>query len=145
MRRTASQSSARIASITISMVEQLAYVGAYSFYPTRTGASWFVSVKGSGRTVELPGEVTTEAMERELERAVSQESLSVCEVREKRRFLYIPSMESVAGVCQMLSLLAILCPPLAVWVAERSGSRTATNVGLTLLLYFPGLIHALST
>jgi uncharacterized membrane protein YqaE (UPF0057 family) len=45
----------------------------------------------------------------------------------------------------MLSLLAILCPPLAVYVAERSGSRTATNIGLTLLLYFPGLIHALST
>jgi len=45
----------------------------------------------------------------------------------------------------MLSLLAILCPPLAVYVAEKSGSRTATNIGLTLLLYFPGLIHALST
>jgi uncharacterized membrane protein YqaE (UPF0057 family) len=45
----------------------------------------------------------------------------------------------------MLSLLAILCPPLAVLVAERSGSRTATNIGLTLLLYFPGLIHAFST
>jgi uncharacterized membrane protein YqaE (UPF0057 family) len=45
----------------------------------------------------------------------------------------------------MLSLLAILCPPLAVLIAERSGLRTATNLGLTLLLYFPGLFHALST
>lgn len=45
----------------------------------------------------------------------------------------------------MLSLLAILCPPLAVLLAEKSGSRAAANLGLTLLLYFPGLIHALST
>jgi uncharacterized membrane protein YqaE (UPF0057 family) len=52
---------------------------------------------------------------------------------------------SVTGAFQMLSLLAILCPPLAVLVAERSGLRTATNLGLTLLLYFPGLFHALST
>jgi uncharacterized membrane protein YqaE (UPF0057 family) len=45
----------------------------------------------------------------------------------------------------MLSLLAVVCPPLAVWVSERSGSRTAANLGLTLLLYLPGLIHAFST
>ena len=45
----------------------------------------------------------------------------------------------------MLSLLAIVCPPLAVLLTEKSGSRTATNFGLTLLLYFPGLFHALST
>jgi len=45
----------------------------------------------------------------------------------------------------MLSLVAIICPPLAVFLAEKSGSRTATNLGLTLLLYFPGLIHALGT
>jgi uncharacterized membrane protein YqaE (UPF0057 family) len=45
----------------------------------------------------------------------------------------------------MLSLLAVFCPPLAVLVAEKSGSRAAANLGLTLLLYVPGLIHALST
>ena len=44
----------------------------------------------------------------------------------------------------MLLLLAILCPPLAVLLAERSGSRTAANLGLTLLLYVPGVVHALS-
>jgi uncharacterized membrane protein YqaE (UPF0057 family) len=45
----------------------------------------------------------------------------------------------------MLSLVAIICPPLAVLLVEKSGTRTATNVGLTLLLYFPGLIHALNS
>ena len=45
----------------------------------------------------------------------------------------------------MLLLLAVLCPPLAVLLAEKSGSRAAANLGLTLLLYFPGLVHALST
>ena len=44
----------------------------------------------------------------------------------------------------MLWLLAVVCPPLAVWATERSGSRVAANVGLTLLLYFPGLFHALA-
>jgi len=44
----------------------------------------------------------------------------------------------------MLSLLAVVCPPLAVLATERSGSRVATNLGLTLLLYFPGLFHALA-
>ena len=44
----------------------------------------------------------------------------------------------------MLSIVAIICPPLAVYLAEKSAARTASNVGLTLLLYFPGLIHALN-
>jgi uncharacterized membrane protein YqaE (UPF0057 family) len=45
----------------------------------------------------------------------------------------------------MLSLLAVLCPPLAVFAVEKSPSRTLVNFGLTLLFYFPGLIHALAT
>ena len=45
----------------------------------------------------------------------------------------------------MLSLLAVCCPPLAVFAVEKSSSRVLTNLGLTLLLYFPGLIHALAT
>jgi uncharacterized membrane protein YqaE (UPF0057 family) len=44
----------------------------------------------------------------------------------------------------MLSLLAVVCPPLAVLAAERSGSRAAANLGLTLLLYVPGLLDALA-
>ena len=44
----------------------------------------------------------------------------------------------------MLSLLAFVCPPLAVLVAEKSGSRAAANLGLTLLLYVPGLLDALT-
>jgi uncharacterized membrane protein YqaE (UPF0057 family) len=43
----------------------------------------------------------------------------------------------------MLFLLAIVCPPLAV-LATGSPSRAAANVGLTALLYFPGMIHALN-
>ncbi|HET6575875.1 MAG TPA: YqaE/Pmp3 family membrane protein [Fimbriiglobus sp.] len=43
----------------------------------------------------------------------------------------------------MLSLLAVLCPPLAVLVVSRP-SQAALNVGLTALLYLPGLIHALA-
>ena len=43
----------------------------------------------------------------------------------------------------MLKLLAVICPPLAVVVAgNRSG--VVLNFGLTLLLYFPGMIHALA-
>ena len=44
----------------------------------------------------------------------------------------------------MLALLAVICPPLAVLIAEKSSLRAATNLGLTLLLYVPGLVHALS-
>ena len=44
----------------------------------------------------------------------------------------------------MLSVLAVVCPPLAVYAAEKSASSTAINIALTLLLYFPGLFHALS-
>ena len=42
----------------------------------------------------------------------------------------------------MRSLLAVLCPPLAVLT---SGTRTQAvrNAGLTLLFYVPGVIHAL--
>jgi uncharacterized membrane protein YqaE (UPF0057 family) len=43
----------------------------------------------------------------------------------------------------MLSLLAVVCPPLAVFVVGGRG-RAAANLGLTLLLYAPGLIHALA-
>jgi uncharacterized membrane protein YqaE (UPF0057 family) len=43
----------------------------------------------------------------------------------------------------MLSLLAVVCPPLAVLVA--AGRRpAASNLGLTLLLYAPGMVHALA-
>jgi uncharacterized membrane protein YqaE (UPF0057 family) len=43
----------------------------------------------------------------------------------------------------MLNLLALVCPPLAVLLAGRS-SEAIVNVGLTLLLYFPGARHALA-
>ena len=42
----------------------------------------------------------------------------------------------------MLSLLAIVCPPLAV-LATGSRSQTAKNAALTMLLFIPGVIHAL--
>lgn len=44
----------------------------------------------------------------------------------------------------MLSLLAIVCPPLAVLATEKRGSRVAANVGLTMLLYVPGVLNALA-
>jgi len=44
----------------------------------------------------------------------------------------------------MLSVLAVLCPPLAVAVADGKTSRVAANVGLTMLLFVPGVVHALS-
>jgi uncharacterized membrane protein YqaE (UPF0057 family) len=43
----------------------------------------------------------------------------------------------------MLKLLAIACPPLAV-LATGSMSLAVKNLGLTLLFYVPGLIHARS-
>lgn len=43
----------------------------------------------------------------------------------------------------MLSVLAVVCPPLAVLLTGSPG-RAATNVGLTLLLFAPGVIHALA-
>ncbi len=43
----------------------------------------------------------------------------------------------------MLSVLAVVCPPLAVLAAGRP-AQAAANVGLTLLLYVPGLLHALA-
>jgi uncharacterized membrane protein YqaE (UPF0057 family) len=42
----------------------------------------------------------------------------------------------------MLHLLAILCPPAAVALLGKP-SQCALNLFLTLLLYFPGLLHAL--
>jgi uncharacterized membrane protein YqaE (UPF0057 family) len=42
----------------------------------------------------------------------------------------------------MLSLLAIVCPPLAV-LAIGSRRQAAKNAALTLLLFIPGVIHAL--
>jgi uncharacterized membrane protein YqaE (UPF0057 family) len=42
----------------------------------------------------------------------------------------------------MLTLLAVICPPLAVFATgNRSGA--IGNVGLTMLGYLPGLRHAL--
>ncbi len=43
----------------------------------------------------------------------------------------------------MLTLLAFLCPPAAVLTIGKP-SQGALNLGLTLLLYFPGLLHALA-
>jgi len=42
----------------------------------------------------------------------------------------------------MLSLLAVICPPLAV-LATGTRSQAAKNAALTLLLFIPGVIHAL--
>lgn len=41
----------------------------------------------------------------------------------------------------MLPVLAVLCPPAAVLVTE-SPRAAAVNVGLTLLLFVPGVVHA---
>lgn len=46
------------------------------------------------------------------------------------------------GDFTMRSLLAFVCPPLAV-LASGTRSQTALNVGLTMLLFIPGVIHAL--
>jgi uncharacterized membrane protein YqaE (UPF0057 family) len=43
----------------------------------------------------------------------------------------------------MRVLLAILCPPAAVLLLGKP-SQSAINLFLTLLLYFPGMLHALS-
>jgi uncharacterized membrane protein YqaE (UPF0057 family) len=43
----------------------------------------------------------------------------------------------------MLAILVIFCPPLAVLIAASPG-HAAKNLGLTLLLYVPGVIHAYS-
>ena len=42
----------------------------------------------------------------------------------------------------MLALLALFCPPLAV-LATGSRSAAAANVGLTLMGFVPGVVHAL--
>jgi uncharacterized membrane protein YqaE (UPF0057 family) len=44
----------------------------------------------------------------------------------------------------MKKLLAVVCPPAAAYLSGNL-SRAATNVGLTLLCYFPGVWHALSS
>lgn len=41
----------------------------------------------------------------------------------------------------MLAILVILCPPLAVLLTAPR-SHFAKNIGLTLLLYLPGVLHA---
>jgi uncharacterized membrane protein YqaE (UPF0057 family) len=41
----------------------------------------------------------------------------------------------------MLVILVVLCPPLAVLLTAPA-SLAAKNVGLTLLLYVPGVLHA---
>lgn len=43
----------------------------------------------------------------------------------------------------MLSILAVVCPPLAV-LATGKPSQTVANLGLTVLGYYPGVRHALS-
>lgn len=42
----------------------------------------------------------------------------------------------------MLALLTFVCPPLAVWNAEKRSGPAILNLLLTLLLYVPGVIHA---
>jgi uncharacterized membrane protein YqaE (UPF0057 family) len=42
----------------------------------------------------------------------------------------------------MLTILALACPPLAVWSSEKRSAPTLLNLFLTLLLYVPGVIHA---
>ena len=42
----------------------------------------------------------------------------------------------------MLALLAFVCPPLAV-LASGTPSQAAKNACLTMLLFVPGVIHAL--
>lgn len=42
----------------------------------------------------------------------------------------------------MRSLLAVVCPPLAV-LSAGSLADAARNAGLTLLLFVPGVVHAL--
>ena len=41
----------------------------------------------------------------------------------------------------MYAVLVVLCPPLAV-LLTAGPSDAAKNVGLTLLLYIPGVLHA---
>ena len=42
----------------------------------------------------------------------------------------------------LLTTLAVVCPPLAV-LATGDRSAAATNLGLTMCLYLPGVTHAL--
>lgn len=42
-----------------------------------------------------------------------------------------------------MPVLAVCCPPLAVLATGKPG-RAALNAGLTLCLYVPGMLHALS-
>ncbi len=46
------------------------------------------------------------------------------------------------GVFIMRSVLAVICPPLAV-LASGTPSEAAKNACLTMLLFVPGVIHAL--
>ncbi len=41
----------------------------------------------------------------------------------------------------MLSVFTVICPPLAVLLTS-SPLQAAANLGLTLLLYVPGVVHA---
>jgi uncharacterized membrane protein YqaE (UPF0057 family) len=43
----------------------------------------------------------------------------------------------------MLTILVIFCPPFAVLLTASAGTA-AKNFGLTMLLYFPGVLHARS-
>ncbi len=56
--------------------------------------------------------------------------------------VYSSSANGIAqGVITMLPLLVILCPPLAVLLTATKG-EAAKNLGLSCLLYVPGLLHA---
>jgi uncharacterized membrane protein YqaE (UPF0057 family) len=43
----------------------------------------------------------------------------------------------------MLAIIAVLCPPVAVSLVGRP-SQAVVSVSLTMLLFVPGIIHALS-
>ncbi|MDX9911953.1 MAG: YqaE/Pmp3 family membrane protein [Phycisphaerales bacterium] len=43
----------------------------------------------------------------------------------------------------LLVIIAILIPPLAVFLKEGFGMSVILNIILTLLLFLPGLLHAL--
>jgi uncharacterized membrane protein YqaE (UPF0057 family) len=43
----------------------------------------------------------------------------------------------------ILIILAILLPPLAVYLKTNSGKQTILNVVLCILFWLPGILHAL--
>ena len=43
----------------------------------------------------------------------------------------------------ILIILAILLPPLAVYLATKSGKQTLLNIVLCIFFWVPGILHAL--